>query len=138
MDKSNWIESLKIGDTVCDCRFKHLKIKNIINGTNDKTIILEDDSSFSAKNCCDEVDHPKHWFVYILSCADKTLYTGITNDLDRRIKQHNNGVGAKYTKGRTPVKLLKSFVVADKSSALKLEYKIKQMSRNDKLKYNGE
>ena len=75
----------------------------------------------------------KQWVVYILVCSDETLYTGITNDLEKRIEKHNSGTGAKYTRGRTPVKLLKSFEVPDKSSALKLEYKIKQMSRDEKL-----
>jgi putative endonuclease len=76
------------------------------------------------------------WYVYIVECNDegKTLYTGITNDLEKRIATHNSGKGAKYTKNRLPVKLLKSFEVADKSEALKLEYKIKQLSREEKLK----
>ncbi len=74
------------------------------------------------------------WFVYLLQCSDDTLYCGITNNLDRRIKQHNARKGAKYTKGRTPVVLLKYFECADKSEALKLEYKIKQMSREEKLR----
>lgn len=74
------------------------------------------------------------WFVYILRCSDDTLYTGITNNLERRINQHNQGKGAKYTKGRGPVILIKSFECATKSEALKLEYKIKQMSREEKLR----
>ena len=70
------------------------------------------------------------WFVYIVECSDKkrSLYTGITNNIDKRIEKHNNGTGAKFTRGRTPVKLIKSFEVVNKSEALKLEYKIKQMS----------
>jgi len=75
------------------------------------------------------------WYVYILECSDKTLYTGITNDLDRRISQHNEGKGAKYTRGRGPVALVRSFVCSSKSAALKLEYKIKQFSREEKLSY---
>lgn len=74
------------------------------------------------------------WFVYLLRCSDDTLYCGITNDLERRIKQHNEGKGAKYTRGRGPVALIKSFTCDSKSEALKLEYKIKQLSREDKLK----
>lgn len=73
------------------------------------------------------------WFVYILNCSDGSLYIGITNDLEKRIKAHNNKTGAKYTKSRLPVVLLKSFEVANKSEALKLEYKIKQLSREEKL-----
>ena len=76
------------------------------------------------------------WFVYILNCSDNTLYTGITNNLEKRIATHNSGKGAKYTKGRTPVTLLKSFECSSKSEALKLEYKIKQLPREEKLNYN--
>jgi putative endonuclease len=74
------------------------------------------------------------WYVYIVECSDKTLYTGITKDIDRRIKQHNEGKGAKYTLGRGPVALVKSFECASKSEALKLEYKIKQLPKAEKLK----
>lgn len=74
------------------------------------------------------------WFVYILRCSDDTLYTGITNDLERRIKQHNEGKGAKYTRGRGPVALVKSFECESKSEALKLEFAIKKLSREEKLK----
>jgi putative endonuclease len=73
------------------------------------------------------------WCVYILMCADQTLYTGITNNLSRRIRQHNSKKGAKYTRSRTPVTLYTSFDCADKSAALKLEYSIKQLSRQQKL-----
>lgn len=75
------------------------------------------------------------WFVYILLCSDNTLYVGITNNLEKRIQTHNNKKGAKYTRGRTPVTLLKSFEVASKSEALKLEYKLKHLSRENKLNY---
>lgn len=74
------------------------------------------------------------WVVYLLKCFDDSIYTGITNNLDKRIKAHNAGRGAKYTKGRLPVTLVKFFDVSDKSEALKLEYKIKQLSREEKLK----
>lgn len=77
------------------------------------------------------------WYVYILECNDskKSLYTGITNNLDKRITAHNAGKGAKYTKGRTPVKLVRSFICTSKSEALKLEYQIKKLSRDEKLNY---
>lgn len=76
------------------------------------------------------------WFVYLVECSDKSIYTGITTDIDRRIKQHNSGKrGAKYTRTRRPVKLYKSFQVASKSEALKLEYRIKQLSHNEKLNF---
>lgn len=77
------------------------------------------------------------WVVYLLKCFDNTLYCGITNDLNKRIETHNKGKGAKYTKGRRPVILLKYFECLDKGEALSLEYKIKQMSREEKLKYDG-
>lgn len=73
------------------------------------------------------------WFVYILRCSDDTLYTGITNNLERRIKQHNEGKGAKYTRGRGPVALVNSIECSTKSEALKLEYKIKQLPKEEKL-----
>jgi putative endonuclease len=75
------------------------------------------------------------WFVYLLECSDGSYYTGITNDLERRVKQHNKGVGAKYTKGRGPVNLKCYLSTATKSEALKLEYKIKQLTKSEKLKY---
>jgi len=79
------------------------------------------------------------WYVYIVECfTDKSFYTGITNNLEKRIATHNAGKGAKYTKGRLPVKLIKSFEVLDKSAALKMEYKIKQLSRAEKLSYEQE
>jgi putative endonuclease len=75
------------------------------------------------------------WYVYIVRCErDDSLYTGITNNLERRINQHNNGKGAKYTRSRAPVTLVKTFEVDSKSEALKLEYKIKKLSREEKLK----
>lgn len=75
------------------------------------------------------------WYVYILKCSDDTLYTGITNNLERRVYQHNEGKGAKYTRGRGPVALVKAFTAASKGEALKLEYHIKQLSREEKLNY---
>jgi len=76
----------------------------------------------------------KQWVVYILECSDGSLYCGVTNDVDRRLKEHNGGShGAKYTRSRRPVKLLKTLAVESKSEALKLEHKIKKMSRKEKL-----
>lgn len=75
------------------------------------------------------------WFVYILRCADDTLYTGITNNLEKRINKHNEGKGAKYTRGRGPVALIKSFERLTKSDALKLERQIKKLPREEKLNY---
>lgn len=74
------------------------------------------------------------YYVYILECADKTFYTGITNNLEQRIKLHNVRKGAKYTRGRTPVRLIYSEKVASKSEALKREIAIKKMGKVEKEK----
>jgi len=78
------------------------------------------------------------WYVYILECSDKTFYTGITNELKRRVEEHNSSkLGAKYTRGRRPVKLVYSLRKKDKSTAAKEEYKIKKLSRQEKMaKFN--
>ncbi|NTW22469.1 GIY-YIG nuclease family protein [Candidatus Falkowbacteria bacterium] len=74
------------------------------------------------------------WHVYIIRCADGTLYTGITNDLERRIKEHNTSVvGSKYVKARRPVSLVYSREAADRSEASKEESRIKKLSRQEKL-----
>lgn len=77
------------------------------------------------------------WVCYLLECADGTLYCGITNDLDKRLAAHNTGEGAKYTRGRTPVKLVYCESCADKSVALKREMGIKGWSRTQKLALCG-
>jgi putative endonuclease len=82
---------------------------------------------------------PKPWFVYIIqSSKDNTLYTGITLDVDARLKTHNEGRGARYTRGRGPFVLRKTFQVSTKSDALKLEYKIKQLSKEEKLNFTDD
>ena len=73
------------------------------------------------------------YYVYILECCDKSLYTGYTNHLEKRIKAHNEGKGAKYTKGRRPVSLVYFESFQTKSEALIREYAIKQFSRKKKL-----
>lgn len=75
----------------------------------------------------------KQWVVYILVCSDDTLYTGITNDLFKRVAKHNTGKGAKYTRGRGPVTCVYKKDMDDKSSALKEEYRIKQLTKKNKL-----
>lgn len=74
------------------------------------------------------------FYVYILRCKDNTLYTGYTVDLDNRVQVHNKGLGAKYTRGRLPVKLVYHEVLDSKSEALKREHSIKRLSRHEKLK----
>lgn len=73
------------------------------------------------------------WFVYILRCGDDTLYTGITDDVPRRLEAHRAGKGAKYTRGRGPLELVYQEELPDKSAALKREYAIKRLSRVEKL-----
>jgi putative endonuclease len=68
------------------------------------------------------------WYVYILECNDLTLYTGISNDVEKRIDTHNKKKGTKYTKMRTPVKL-----VYQQSLVAKEEWRIKQLTRNQKI-----
>lgn len=74
------------------------------------------------------------WTVYILRCRDGTLYTGITDDLERRLKAHNAGKGARYTRGRGPVTLVYTEAAPDKSAALRREAAIKKLPRREKLK----
>lgn len=73
------------------------------------------------------------WFVYILRCADGTLYTGATNDVRRRFEAHARGRGARYTRSRLPVRLVWKKRTRDRSAALKEEWRLKQLSRAEKL-----
>lgn len=77
--------------------------------------------------------HMISWCVYLLQCSDNTLYCGMTNNLEKRLAMHNKGTGGKYTRARTPVSLVWSWGVLDKSAALKLEHRIKKLSRPEKL-----
>lgn len=73
------------------------------------------------------------WCVYMIECSDGTIYTGISNNVDKRILTHNSGKGAKYTKTRLPVTLKWQKVCEDRSEASKMEYKIKKLTRKQKL-----
>ena len=73
-------------------------------------------------------------FTYILKCSDGSLYTGWTNDLERRVKAHNAGKGAKYTKCRRPVELVYFEAFSTKQEAMRREWEIKQLSRVEKCK----
>jgi len=77
---------------------------------------------------------PVGWYIYMLRCGDGTLYTGITDDVDKRLAAHRSGKGAKYTRGRGPLELVYTEELADKSTALKREIQIKKLSRPEKLK----
>ncbi len=72
-------------------------------------------------------------YVYIVECSDGTFYTGWTNNLKKRIDMHSKGIGAKYTKGRGPVKLVYSEKFEDKREAMRREYEIKRMTKKAKL-----
>lgn len=72
------------------------------------------------------------WFVYIVRCADDTLYTGIAVDVERRIEQHNTGTGAKYTRSRRPVRVVYVEEAPDRSAASRREWEIKQLTRTQK------
>ena len=74
------------------------------------------------------------WFVYILECGDKTLYTGYTNDLEKRLKTHDAGKGARYTRGRGPFVLRHSEAFETKSAAMSREWHIKQLPKSEKLR----
>ena len=82
------------------------------------------------------IDIPiKIWIVYLLECGDKTLYCGITNNLENRLKQHTGELhgGAKYTRGRIPLKVVYQEEASSRSEALKRELNLKKMSRKNKL-----
>ena len=75
------------------------------------------------------------WYVYMMRCADDSLYTGITTDIERRLQEHNGtGKGAKYTKARRPVNLVYQEQVPDRSAALIKEHALRQLQRSEKLK----
>ena len=76
----------------------------------------------------------ENWFIYIVKCADDSLYTGITTHVERRIQQHNQGtLGAKYTKTRRPVVEVYRESAKSRSEASQREYQIKQLSKTQKL-----
>lgn len=74
------------------------------------------------------------WHIYILRCADQSLYTGIAKDVSGRVIQHNKGRGARYTRARLPVELVYTERAADRASALRREYEIKQLRPAAKLR----
>lgn len=73
------------------------------------------------------------WWVYLLECGDSTLYTGITNDVQRRLAMHQAGRGARYTRGRGPIRLLWQEPWPDRASASRRELEVKRLSRAAKL-----
>ena len=81
----------------------------------------------------------KEWYMYVVECADGTLYTGITTNLSRRLNEHNYSIrGAKYTRSRRPVKYRMSVLCRDRSEAAREEYRFKKLSRKQKLEIINE
>ena len=76
---------------------------------------------------------PPDWYVYMLECADGSLYTGIARDIDARLNKHNNGKASRYTRSRLPVKLVYCEAATDRSNASQREAEIKRLTRSAKL-----
>ena len=72
------------------------------------------------------------WYLYVLRCGDGTFYTGITTDVERRLEEHRQGRGAKYTRGRGPLELAYQEKCGTHSEALKREYAVKRLTREEK------
>jgi putative endonuclease len=86
-------------------------------------------------HCAYVLTPPKAYFLYVVQCSDQTLYTGIASNVRARVKAHNAGRGASYTRARRPVQLLAAWRFPDRGSALKAEAAFKQLSRQEKLDY---
>lgn len=84
------------------------------------------------KSVADKGQTETEHFIYIIECSDGSWYTGYTVDIERRVAEHNRGEGAKYTRGRTPVKLIYQESFSSRSSAQKREYEIKKLPRAKK------
>lgn len=92
----------------------------------------------AAKKKQEKLESPEeltaNWFVYMLQCADGSIYTGITNNIELRLAKHNSGKGAKYTRARLPVKLKATWIHPNKSEASKAEHALKKLQRDQKLR----
>ena len=80
--------------------------------------------------CAEKAD--ASWWVYVLRCGDGSLYCGITNDLKRRVRQHREGTGARYTRGRGPLRIAHWWVLGSKPEALKAEHAFKKLGSEQK------
>jgi putative endonuclease len=106
--------------------------RNFRGSTKLRLTIQEQKADEDFENQLDEVLSVS-WTLYAVECNDGTIYTGITNDLEKRLAAHNSGKGAKYTRSRTPVRLLAVWDYLDRSSASSAEYHFKRLSRKEKL-----
>jgi len=86
-----------------------------------------------AKQVCKTIPNLMPWYLYVVKCRDESLYTGITTDISRRIKEHNSKKGAFYTKNKTPVELVYQETLSGQSEARKREAAIKGLPRIEKL-----
>lgn len=102
----------------------------LVSGLSSKSVILMAREPDGAKERAVEV---VSWFVYMLQCKDGSLYTGYTDDVQRRLAVHSAGKGAKYTRSRLPVELVYQEELPDKSAALRREAAIKKLTRRQKL-----
>ena len=75
------------------------------------------------------------YYVYLLECSDGTFYTGYTSDIEKRLEQHSKGIGAKYTRGRRPVKLKGLRIFPTQKQAMRVEMNVKKLSRAQKLEF---
>ncbi len=75
------------------------------------------------------------WYLYILLCGDNSFYTGITNNLEKRLKEHKSGKGSKYTRSHKMIKVVYQEEIKTHSEALKREFEIKGWSRENKIKF---
>ena len=76
----------------------------------------------------------KAWYLYLIRCGDGSIYTGVTTDVSRRLAEHRSGKGARYLRGRGPLLLVRKIRVGGKSTAFRLEWRVKRISRKDKEK----
>lgn len=106
----------------------------VMKGMDGRTKIKQVESkNVQGKNYVETDEMVRMAYTYIVECGDGTLYTGWTNHLEERMKSHNEGKGAKYTRSRLPVRLVYYEVFTTKQEAMKREYAIKKLTRKDKL-----
>ncbi|TYT26043.1 GIY-YIG nuclease family protein [Luteimonas viscosa] len=83
-------------------------------------------------------DRPPCWWLYLLECGDGSWYAGISNDLEARLRAHASGKGARYTRGRLPLRLIASRAYPDRAAASRAEWQLKRLPKPRKLAFFGE
>jgi len=76
--------------------------------------------------------HETEWFLYVIRCADDSLYTGVSTDVNRRLSEHRSGKGAKYLRGKGPMEMVRSHCIGTRSKALKVEREFRKLSKVNK------